>query len=55
MIHFYDLRHGADQDDWELGLRVASALYAENVTEPDNFIKILKFRHRWVSDRKGIS
>lgn len=30
MIHLYDLRCGTDHDDWELGIRVASALHAEN-------------------------
>ena len=42
----FDLRHGITEDDSELGLRVAVALFVENVTEPDNFIKILKTKHR---------
>lgn len=29
-MHLYDLRCGVELDDWELGLRVACAMYAEN-------------------------
>lgn len=42
----FDLRHGLIEDDSELGLRVAVALFVENVTEPDNFVRILKTKHR---------
>lgn len=51
-MNVFDLRHDMDRDEWELGLRVACALFVENVTEPDNFIKIMKLRHRWVEDKK---
>ena len=42
----FDLRHDVDRDVWELGIRVASAFYAENETDPENFIRILTLRHR---------
>lgn len=42
----FDLRHDMDRDDWELGLRVAVALFVENVSEPENFIKILTLKHK---------
>jgi hypothetical protein len=45
IITVFDLRHGIDHDDWELGLRVACALYMENHTSKENFLGILEFRH----------
>lgn len=45
-MNLFDLRHDIDHDEWELGLRVAVALFVENVTEPDNFIRIMKLRHK---------
>lgn len=52
LMHFYDLRHNTDQDDLELGIRVASALYLENVNQ-ESFLFVLNHRHRWVSDMKN--
>lgn len=49
-MHIYDLRHNVDQDDLEMGIRVASALYAENISGPESFIKILTLRHRWTTE-----
>lgn len=51
-MHLYDLRHNTDQDDLELGIRVASALYFENVNQ-EGFLVALELRHRWVTDYKN--
>lgn len=39
------------QDDYELGMRAAIALYVENETNEDNFVRILKFKH-WIQGGK---
>lgn len=51
MFTIFDLKHNLDQDDLELGLRVACALYLENGNQ-DGFLKILPLRHSWAI--KGI-
>lgn len=51
-MNIFDLRNGIDQDDLELGLRVACALYVENQTSPNNFLQILDFKYKWEIDKK---
>lgn len=52
-MHLFDLCHGMDHDDLELGLRVACSLFVENITEKDNFVNILKLQYnRGVTERK---
>lgn len=55
MTTIFDLRHDIDRDDWELGIRVACAFFVENVTEPDNFVKILKLKHDFCSKGRRVS
>ena len=43
-IHLYDLRNNTDRDDWELGLRAACALFAENVGGPAGRYDMIAFR-----------
>lgn len=53
-MNIFDLRHGIDQDESELGLRVACALFVENVTDKENFLRILKFQYSLrVKDKKN--
>lgn len=46
MANLFDLRNNIDHDDWELGMRVAVSLFVENVTDSENFIRILSTQYR---------
>lgn len=46
METIFDLDSKLIQDDLELGLRVACALYVENETSDDNFIRLLSMKYR---------
>lgn len=43
-MHLYELRNNIDQDDWELGIRVASALFGENTGGPATRYDMIVFR-----------
>lgn len=46
-MNLFDMYKDAQLDDLELGMRIACCFIAENETDPDNFIRILKFKHQY--------